>query len=89
VTTETSSGQWKDRLKEEIAKGGKESPCPLCRLPRVRRSDYIRCCRCGVNWISGEALDKDPRTARQRKLVDDMTALALGKGKREDYARKN
>jgi uncharacterized Zn finger protein (UPF0148 family) len=52
----------------EIRKGGSEAPCPFCHLPRVRRTDYIRCSRCGINWLEGEDLDHDPRGERQNKL---------------------
>lgn len=48
---------------------GTEPPCSFCRKPRVKRSDYIRCGLCGVNWLDGEMhlpgyLDRDPRVVR-------------------------
>jgi len=51
-------------LKREIEEGGTEAPCPFCQIPRMKRSDYIRCCKCGVNWLKGEDLTKDPRMSR-------------------------
>lgn len=74
----------RDHLREEIEGGGKETPCPFCKVPRLRRSDYIRCCRCGINWLDGEPLDLDPRNARQRRMIDDMLAMAPPTKKRED-----
>lgn len=53
---------------------GTEPPCPFCQRPRVRRSDYIRCNPCGVNWLAEEMhltykgrpyLEVDPRLARR------------------------
>jgi uncharacterized Zn finger protein (UPF0148 family) len=67
---------WRDNLREEIEKGGSESPCPFCGIPRLQRSDYIRCCRCGINWLEGETLDKDPRTERMRKQVESNVTTA-------------
>ena len=55
-------------LRREIEKGGKLSPCPCCGVPRVQRSNYIRCCACAVNWMAGENLDRDPRIARFEKM---------------------
>ena len=47
---------------------GTEPPCPFCGRPRVARSSYIRCNRCGVNWspAEGEDIMKDPRLSRTR-----------------------
>jgi uncharacterized Zn finger protein (UPF0148 family) len=73
----------RDDLLTEIKVGGREAPCPFCGIPRVRRSTYIRCCACGVNWIDGEALDKDPRSERQHKLNEEMAAMST-KGKKEE-----
>jgi hypothetical protein len=70
---------WKDTVRQEIAKGGTAAPCPFCHLPRVRRSDYIRCCRCGINWMEGEALDHDPRQQRFQAFLDSTTATAKKK----------
>lgn len=48
---------------------GTEPMCPFCGIPRVLRSDYIRCNKCGVNWLAEEMhlpdyLNRDPRVAR-------------------------
>lgn len=67
------------KIREEIEDGGTESPCPFCRLPRCRRSDYLRCARCGVNWMNGEALDKDPRIERLNKFLADNKAMVKAK----------
>jgi len=79
--------KWRDTLTAEIKHGGKESPCPHCGLPRVKRSTYIRCSRCGINWLEGDPLDKDPRNARQRKLIDDMQAMQIKKKEEPDGRR--
>lgn len=63
---------------------GTEPPCPFCQRPRVLRSDYIRCNLCGVNWLNGEDLSKDPRIQRKREWMATMataypkTATASG-----------
>jgi len=71
----------RDRLLDEINFGGKESPCPRCGLPRVKRTDYIRCCACGINWMEGEPLDQDPRAARIRMQVEAV-AMTTNKTKK-------
>jgi ribosomal protein L37AE/L43A len=44
-----------------LNEAGTEPPCPFCHRPRVKRSDYIRCMRCGLNWTLGEqAIDRHP-----------------------------
>ena len=64
-TMPTLSNVHADQAKEqrlaEYRKGGDQEPCPFCSTPRFQRSDYIRCCVCGINWLKGDALDKDPR----------------------------
>jgi hypothetical protein len=81
----STNSRGRDRLHDEIKIGGKESPCPFCAIPRVRRSDYVRCCRCGINWLDGEPLDQDPRNLRLRNLVDEMIRTGTAsKGKREE-----
>jgi hypothetical protein len=72
---------WKDNLRQEIIKGGGESPCPFCSLPRVRRSDYVRCARCGINWLEGEALGSNPQVERRRKLAAQQAATTIRKDK--------
>jgi len=80
---------WRDVLVEEIRNGGKQPPCPFCGVPRVQRSDYIRCCRCGINWMAGEALDKDPRNVRSQKLIEDSKGFAAKQQpRREEYGRR-
>jgi hypothetical protein len=75
------------QLLDELKKGGKQAPCPFCRIPRVQRSDYIRCCRCGINWLAGEALDKDPRNERMRLMIESATSTAPKKNKEENGGR--
>lgn len=60
------------RLQHEIENGGSESPCPFCSVPRVKRSDYTRCCGCGVNWLIGEDLTRDPRMSRLSKPLSRL-----------------
>lgn len=48
---------------------GTEPPCPFCGRPRLKRSNYIRCGRCGVNWCDGEKLDRDPSIERKAKML--------------------
>lgn len=64
----------KDRLAYELKNGGSEELCPFCGLPRCQRSDYIRCVRCGINWLDGEDLDIDPRMYRMRRQAPRLGA---------------
>ena len=57
---------------------GTEPPCPFCQRPRVKRSDYIRCNPCGVNWLDGEDLTRDPRNARMRAIVSAPMGIRSG-----------
>lgn len=75
---------------ERLNEVGKESPCPFCQRPRVARSSYTRCNRCGINWLDEEMhlpnyLSLDPRIARLGRVatvdeakptVDSPAALA-------------
>lgn len=67
-------------LAREIRGGGelKDLPCPFCGLPRCRRTDYIRCSKCGVNWLMGEDLDHDPRVERMRILIANTPVKSRG-----------
>lgn len=62
------------RLKSEAEVGGelKDMPCPLCGKPRSQRSEYIRCQSCGVNWLNGEDVNRNPRIERYGKMVDEL-----------------
>ena len=53
---------------------GTEPPCPFCQRPRVSRSSYIRCNRCGVNWSPGEDINLDPRTSRTKATASTSRA---------------
>lgn len=58
---------------------GTEPPCPFCQRPRVKRSDYIRCNPCGVNWLMEEMhlpnyLNRDPRISRAEAARTASTA---------------
>ena len=48
---------------------GDMPPCPFCQRARAQRSDYLRCCRCGINWLDSEMhfrdyLNRNPAAAR-------------------------
>ena len=53
----------------EAKEGGelKKLPCPFCQeTEKTQRSDYIRCSRCGLNWLDGEdILTKSPIACNQ------------------------
>lgn len=58
---------------------GNESPCPFCKIRRVRRTDYTRCNQCGVNWLDEENtfpvyLDQDPRISRHARYMAEVRA---------------
>lgn len=66
LTREEQEATRQERLNEV----GTEPPCPFCGKPRVNRSDYIRCIRCGINWLNEEMhlpdyLSRDPRVVRR------------------------
>jgi hypothetical protein len=72
-----------EKLRQEMAQGGDQPPCPFCRTPRVKRSDYIRCHPCATNWTTGERIDKDPRIERLKKFLTEAAATAPAKKKEE------
>lgn len=51
---------YRAQVRREQTIGGGLSPCPSCGVPRCQRSDYIRCSKCGVNWIEGADLTRMP-----------------------------
>jgi len=69
---------WIEQMREAQNAPGTLSPCPFCQKPRSRRSDYIRCSPCGVNWLEQEMhlpnyLNRNPSAARNAAR---MAALA-------------
>jgi uncharacterized Zn finger protein (UPF0148 family) len=56
--------QAKEQRLAEYRKGGDQMPCPFCNVPRFQRSDYIRCCVCGINWSPNDNLSLDPRLSQ-------------------------
>lgn len=48
---------------------GTMPPCPFCQKPRVQRSDYVRCNPCGINWLAGEDLNRNPKAERWEKFL--------------------
>lgn len=55
----------REKIDHEMAHGGDREPCPFCGVPRCQRSDYIRCMQCGINWLDGEDLSRDPYFSRE------------------------
>ena len=45
---------------QRLSEVGREVPCPFCGKPRVRRSSYIRCYPCGMNWGFEDDLGAHP-----------------------------
>ena len=80
---------------ERINEPGEEPDCPFCHNPRVMRSDYTRCNRCGVNWLHSEMslpnyLNVDPRVARRaaaNAVAGNQTQLTADRqaGSAEDF----
>ena len=56
---------------QRLAEKGTESPCPIkgCWKPRVKRTEYIRCNPCGLNWLSCEDLSLSPLLSREPYLT--------------------
>lgn len=75
--------QTEGKRRREIEQGGTESPCPFCGVPRVERSDYIRCCGCGINWLAGEDLKSDPRAQRLAIFLEACRSMPFGKNKNQ------
>ena len=59
--------------KAAVNEVGTEAGCPFCKRGRVRRSDYIRCIGCGINWLDGEDIRFDPRAERRKKFMGSFT----------------
>jgi ribosomal protein L37AE/L43A len=74
----TARQEQDEARRERLAEVGTEPPCPFCKRPRVKRSDYTRCNPCGLNWIQGEDLTKDPRASRTRITVPLPTGKSGG-----------
>ena len=58
---------------------GTEPPCPFCQRARVARTTYIRCMRCGVNWMHGEQIDQDPRIERYAQNLQLIRSTQAGR----------
>ena len=72
--------QQEEARQERLNEPGTEPPCPMCGRPRVARSDYLRCHRCGMNWLNEEMhlrdyLNRNPSAARSE-------AAHMGRGTR-------
>jgi hypothetical protein len=59
---------------------GTEPPCPMCGKPRVKRSTYIRCNPCAVNWSEREDTSSDPTIERYAQLIRDTRSRATKTG---------
>jgi hypothetical protein len=64
----------------QINEVGTLPPCPMCGVPRCQRSDYVRCNPCGVNWLDGENLDKNPQIERYDKMIKEGRAALRNAG---------
>jgi hypothetical protein len=68
-------------LKETInSEVGTEPDCPFCGVPRVRRTDYIRCNPCGTNWLDVERhlreyLSRNPSVCRDEDRRVRMASI--------------
>lgn len=65
---------------ERLAEVGTLSECPFCGKTRVRRSDYIRCNPCAINWLDQEMhlpgyLSRNPAACRAEE-AGRLRALA-------------
>jgi ribosomal protein L37AE/L43A len=59
---------------ERKAEVGDQPDCPFCGTARLKRTDYIRCGKCGVNWMDGEDLSCDPRESRRAGWMRNIIA---------------
>jgi Zn-finger nucleic acid-binding protein len=79
LTYEQQEQNRQDRLSEV----GTLPPCPMCGVLRVQRTDYIRCNPCGVNWLNGEDLDKNPKIARYKQMLEEQRRSSKDAGKQD------
>jgi hypothetical protein len=84
-----TDGEREARRQAVLNELGKEPPCPFCGRPRVARSSYIRCQRCGINWLDEEMglrdyLNRNPSACRWEAAHmgtgTKLTAAPLGEG---------
>lgn len=78
IPTMTVEEQVKAR-QERLNEKGTESLCPFCKVARAKRSDYLRCLKCGLNWLDEENtfpgyLDEDPRKSRHARFMAEAMA---------------
>lgn len=57
-------------------------PCPVCKRERERRSDYVRCRFCGLNWLAGENLSLHPHLGRRLRLVEASLAVPTSRSRK-------
>jgi ribosomal protein L37AE/L43A len=77
--------------KDRMSEVGTEPPCPFCQRPRVKRSDYVRCTYCGLNWLRDQNLSRNPNLnirdiARLEKGTDSgaLPAASTSEGEQND-----
>jgi hypothetical protein len=59
---------------ERLNEVGTLPPCPFCGRLRVQRSDYVRCNPCGMNWLDGDDLGRNPQLVRWEKFMASQPA---------------
>jgi hypothetical protein len=64
-----TDGELEARRQACLNEAGTMPPCPRCGSPRVARSSYMRCQRCGINWLDEEMglrdyLNRNPSACR-------------------------
>ena len=70
--------KWMSMTHEErLNEPGTMPPCPFCQRMRVQRSDYVRCNPCGLNWLKGEDLSKNPHLSRAPYLSTITTRTVV------------
>ena len=62
LTPEERIAEWHTLTREQrLDEPGTEPPCPFCQRPRVKRSSYIRCNPCGMNWGMDDEWSRNPK----------------------------
>ena len=83
LTYEQQEANRRDRLAEV----GTLPECPMCGRARVQRSDYVRCNPCGLNWLEGDDLSRNPVHHRWERFIADTLRSSRRKGDTAQPAR--
>jgi ribosomal protein L37AE/L43A len=82
MSEQVTYAEQEESRRERLSEVGTEPPCPFCQRPRVKRTDYTRCNRCGENWLMGEDLMGSPKAQRWGKFLANVRSTRSTVGTR-------